>query len=247
MMPTQGDPGLKKNKRRRCLCCHQLFHCHPRTRCQQKYCSEPRCRAASKKASQQRWLRKPENQDYFSGPQHVRRVQSWREAHPDYGRGSRKRARPLQETITRQSVDRAQESAALALQDQIRLQSSDTVDRNGVCQCSLIRELEPLIVNWFLNSRIHRADRIGPCSTPVSTLGVHSKQSRCDLMSDVDPKTRHGLRDHIRYLQDAKLRSSGQWAICEPLSQLGDLCTAQHLAPAAALEHCLQSVRGPLM
>ncbi len=42
----------------------------------------PACRAASKKASQQRWLAKlAENQDYFRGPQHVRRfVQVWRVA-----------------------------------------------------------------------------------------------------------------------------------------------------------------------
>src|SRR5581483_3339247 len=131
MMQPREDSWLKKNKRRRCLCCQQLFHRNPRTRSQQKYCSEPRCRAASKRASQQRWLRKPENQDYFCGPQHVRRVQAWREAHPDYGRESRNRCRPLQDTIKRQSIDRAKEFAGLALQDQIRPQVPDTVDRNG--------------------------------------------------------------------------------------------------------------------
>jgi hypothetical protein len=38
----------------------------------------PRCRAASKAASQARWLAAPDNQDYFKGPTHVARVREWR-------------------------------------------------------------------------------------------------------------------------------------------------------------------------
>jgi hypothetical protein len=34
----------------------------------QCYCLASTCRAASKAASQARWLAKPENQDYFRGP-----------------------------------------------------------------------------------------------------------------------------------------------------------------------------------
>ena len=37
-----------------------------------------------KEASQKRWLRKPENQNYFRGPENVRRVQEWRIANPGY-------------------------------------------------------------------------------------------------------------------------------------------------------------------
>ena len=128
MMATQEVPGLKKNKRRRCLCCQQLFRGHPRTRALQRYCSEANCRAASKKASQQRWLRKPENQDYFCGPQHVSRVQAWRQAHPEYGLGSRGKARPLQETIRRQGIDPVRETLVLGLQDPIRLQDPGAIE-----------------------------------------------------------------------------------------------------------------------
>jgi hypothetical protein len=43
----------------------------------QRYCLAPRCRAASKAASQARWLAAPENRDYFRGPVNVARVREW--------------------------------------------------------------------------------------------------------------------------------------------------------------------------
>ena len=83
MMGSRRISGpVKKNRRSRCRCCQKLFTRDPRSRTQQKYCSEPKCQTASKKASQERWLRKPENQDYFCGTQHVNRVRVWREARP---------------------------------------------------------------------------------------------------------------------------------------------------------------------
>ena len=123
---------MKKNKRRRCLHCRQLFHRHPRTRTQQKFCSASPCRAASKKASQQRWLGKPENQNYFCGAQHVNRVQVWREKNPKYGRESRLSADPLQEMIMGQAVDGNKESGALALQEMIGLEARESVEEIGL-------------------------------------------------------------------------------------------------------------------
>lgn len=72
--------------RRCCANCHQPFGADARNAWHQRYCAAPACRAASKAASQRRWLTKPENRDYFRGPQHVQRVQLWRQAHPGYGR-----------------------------------------------------------------------------------------------------------------------------------------------------------------
>jgi hypothetical protein len=123
---------VKKNKRRRCLHCRQLFHRHPRTRNQQKYCSAPTCRAASKKASQQRWLRKPENRDYFCGAQHVNRVQAWREKHPEYGRESRLSADPLQEMILAQPVEGNKKTAGLVLQEMIEPEVCESGEEIGV-------------------------------------------------------------------------------------------------------------------
>ena len=69
-----------------CLFCGEMFRADPRNARHQKYCSEPSCRKASKVASRRAWLAKPENQDYFRGPENVARVQSWRAAHPGYWR-----------------------------------------------------------------------------------------------------------------------------------------------------------------
>ena len=69
-----------------CLSCKKLFRADARNARHQKYCSEPNCRKASKAASRCAWLAKPENQDYFRGPENVVRVQAWRAAHPEYWR-----------------------------------------------------------------------------------------------------------------------------------------------------------------
>ena len=71
-------------RRRRCACCQKLFLPEPRSRHCQRFCSQPACRKASKSASQAHWRGKPENRDYWRGPEHVERVRAWRKAHPQY-------------------------------------------------------------------------------------------------------------------------------------------------------------------
>jgi hypothetical protein len=73
-------------RKRKCRNCHKFFLPDARNAKRQEYCSKVQCRRASKKASQRKWLNKPENQDYFRGPDHVQRVQRWRSAHPGYWR-----------------------------------------------------------------------------------------------------------------------------------------------------------------
>ena len=74
----------KKVRQRRCKNCQKLYKPDPRHLKRQKFCRKPACKAASKKYSQQKWLDKPENQDHFSGPEHVVRVQEWRKRNPGY-------------------------------------------------------------------------------------------------------------------------------------------------------------------
>jgi hypothetical protein len=56
---------MARGERRKCKCCLKLFRPDPRNRRHQRYCSAPACKAASKAASQARWLAAPENQTYF--------------------------------------------------------------------------------------------------------------------------------------------------------------------------------------
>jgi hypothetical protein len=114
--------------RRCCANCRQPFRADPRNAWHQRYCAAPACRAASKSASQQRWLAKPENRDYFRGPEHVQRVQRWREAHPGYSGRGRDSA-----TSAATTQPPAQSSAATApLQDFVPTQVPDAQEDFGL-------------------------------------------------------------------------------------------------------------------
>jgi hypothetical protein len=80
----------KQMRKRKCPCCGFFFPPDHRNGRRQRYCSKPECRKAGKAASQKLWLKKPENRDYFRGPDNVRRVQEWRKDHPGYSRKKRK-------------------------------------------------------------------------------------------------------------------------------------------------------------
>ena len=105
--------GLLKKKR--CCNCDTLFYPDARNEKRQKYCTETVCKKASKKASQQRWLQKPENQDYFKGSDNVERVQEWRKANPGYWRRKSKvRPNALQDPLIAQQLDNIQDTTELA-------------------------------------------------------------------------------------------------------------------------------------
>ncbi len=102
-------------KRKKCCNCKELFIPDPRNINRQKYCSEPLCRKASKAASQQRWLQKPENQDYFCGPDNVKRVQQWREVNPRYWhRKQKNKHTALQDCLNEQPTENIIDNAKLA-------------------------------------------------------------------------------------------------------------------------------------
>jgi hypothetical protein len=112
-------------ERRKCKCCRKLFRPDPRNRRHQYYCSAPACRAASKAASQARWLAKPENQNYFRGPVHVARVQAWRSGHPGYWRKGRHTDPALQDVSRVQpnsSTDKTDDLAGSPLQEVLSAQ-----------------------------------------------------------------------------------------------------------------------------
>jgi hypothetical protein len=96
---------MARGDRRKCKCCLKLFRPDPRSRRHQRYCSAPRCRAASKAASQAGWLGKSENQGYFRDHWHVARVRAWRSRNPGYWRRVQRPATALQDVSTAQSID----------------------------------------------------------------------------------------------------------------------------------------------
>ena len=111
---------MAKPSRRYCLCCNKLIQPDARNSSRQKYCRAPECRKASKAASQRKWLDKPENKHYFSGPVNVDRVQRWRKQNPGYTSRSSKSPGTLQEVINPEEVEQQRvipKSTQSALQD----------------------------------------------------------------------------------------------------------------------------------
>ncbi len=97
---------MKRLRRRKCRCCHTLFKPDSRNLRHQRYCSKTPCRQASKAQSQQLWLSKKENRDYFRGPEQVARVQAWRQCHPGYSRNkTASPSTPLQDVSSTQPID----------------------------------------------------------------------------------------------------------------------------------------------
>ena len=74
---------MKPTPHRKCQHCRRAYTPDYRNRKRQKYCQQPDCRKAAKAAGQRAWLTKPENQDYFRGPNNTRRVQQWRLENPE--------------------------------------------------------------------------------------------------------------------------------------------------------------------
>jgi hypothetical protein len=89
----------------KCQHCNRLFVPDPRNAGRQLYCELAECRKASKAASQQRWLQKEENMNYFRGPINCRRVRAWRQAHPGYWRRAKADPVALQDPLIEQAVD----------------------------------------------------------------------------------------------------------------------------------------------
>jgi hypothetical protein len=89
----------KSHRRRhsRCRHCSEQFVVDPRLGQRHRYCAAPDCRKAAKRASQQRWLSRPENASYFKGPANALRAKLWRAANP---RRSKKPARSMQRLIS---------------------------------------------------------------------------------------------------------------------------------------------------
>jgi hypothetical protein len=114
----------KRMRKRKCPSCGVFFTPDHRNWRRQRYCSKPECRKAGKAVSQKLWLQKPENRNYFRGPDNVRRVQEWRKAHPGY---SRKKREALQDCLSgkpekNQTVKPS--SVAGALQDLLSSQAT---------------------------------------------------------------------------------------------------------------------------
>ncbi len=101
--------------KRKCINCLIFFKPNPCSKGRQNYCSRLECQKVSKHASQQKWLQKKENQDYFCGAVNVRRVQIWRAKNPGY---SKKSKPPKKEALQDALQDTLQDPLKVAIASQ---------------------------------------------------------------------------------------------------------------------------------
>jgi len=127
-MVAGGKYPMPRSGTRKCLHCHTFFKPHPRSKGRQKYCSHPDCQKARKRLSHQKWLKKPPNQNYFRGPDNVRRVQQWRAKNPGYSKkvpSSSDNTPPLQDPLITQATENKEKNDVLkpdTLQDVLMVQ-----------------------------------------------------------------------------------------------------------------------------
>jgi hypothetical protein len=117
---------MKDPARRKCLCCKEFYRPDQRNLRHQRYCSKPTCRKESKAQSQFRWLQRPENQNYFRGPENSQRVKEWRKRNPGYWRKKKTPVQvPLQEVCQEQvapNEEVSSEKTSDALQEVLLMQ-----------------------------------------------------------------------------------------------------------------------------
>jgi hypothetical protein len=162
--------------KRKCKHCQTFFDPDPRSATRQRHCAKPACRQASKAASQRRWLQKPGNRDYFTGPTQVERVRQWRQAHPGYWRRQRARApHALQDDLTPEETQKQQLDDRLtppALQDVFFLQPAVVV--------GLIAHLTGLTLQEDIATTARRLQQLGRdilCGSPHHQGGIQDGQT----------------------------------------------------------------------
>lgn len=65
-----------EHRQRECINCKRAFVPDPRSHHRQMFRSNPACKKASKALSQKFWPAKPENQNYWHGPDQLERVRA---------------------------------------------------------------------------------------------------------------------------------------------------------------------------
>ncbi len=86
--PVKTGHGRKPLRSR--AYCGRPFVVNPRLGKRHRFCSRQACARASRRAAQQKWIKRSAGMDHFCGWGNVARVQAWREAHPYYWKRTRR-------------------------------------------------------------------------------------------------------------------------------------------------------------
>ena len=154
----------------------------------QKYCSAPACRKASKKASHQRWLESDKGAEYRDPEEIKRRVREWRAVHPGYWkRKGLVNSDALQETKSPEPVDVKDVIASLAFP---ALQ--DLTDTQRVLYVGLIALLTGNTLQETIESDCHRIVLLGQDIldnvSGINPKGDRENDRKTDSVFEEDPE-----------------------------------------------------------
>jgi hypothetical protein len=163
---------MKRIKKKKCRHCRQLFIPDPRNHDRQYYCWKPACRKASKSASQKKWLIKPENKDYFKGPENVERMRDWRKKNPGYWKRHRSRT---------------------ALQDPLNVQHAENKEDNDQIHATALQDLllaQPPVIIGLISNFIG-----SPLQDDIANTLLAMQQSGQDILC-LQPRKQGGTSDY---------------------------------------------------
>lgn len=163
---------MSRFKTRKCLHCQHFFQPEPRNRKHQHFCQMPDCRKASKKEAQRRWLRKPENRDYFQGPSHVARVQAWRKLNPGYWR-TRIKLDALQDDLITQPTEIKEDSGKF-----VESPLQDVLSEQPLVLIGLIAKFTGLTLQDDIASTTRHLKQLGADVLKGGTAHVFSRTSQ---------------------------------------------------------------------
>lgn len=157
----------------KCRNCKRFFVPDYRNRNRQRYCKNSECRKASKAFSQQKWLQKPENENYFKGPLNAQRVREWRRGNPGYWK-------------------RRHRSKQNALQDRLNAQPSEIKDDNANFTNNALQDflnIQPAVIIGLISNLIG-----SPLQDDIAGTLLRMQQSGQDILC-CQPKSKGGNYD----------------------------------------------------
>lgn len=190
------NKGTKKIRRRKrkCHCCGDLYKPDPRVESKQMYCCAPECRKASQAASWARWFNRPENKDYYKGPEQVEKTQDWRRQNPGYWKKATTTKNALPKEITAQDAVMQGDSTGL---------NCDALPKEILSQPALLVGLIANLTGSALPKEIAES----------SMRFLHLGQDILGIVPGISPKG--GLDGNEMYYM------SGKVAACTAAVQLG--------------------------
>lgn len=184
--------------RRKCIHCNELFIPDVRNRHHQQYCSDPKCRAASKTAAHHKWLLSSKGRDYFKGPKNTLRVQLWRKDHPAYCKSTKKkRSVPLQDLMSDQVVENKENkqnkeiSSAAALQDLLKQQHALIIGLISHLTSNTLQDDIAKTSIRFINLGLDILN--SPLSKTLEPKGVSRNDCQTDSLPGPSPQTATAL------------------------------------------------------